>query len=174
MGLNEKQQQLIGELFSGSEATSIKAIKQLKEDGNEDVLIPLFDLLVTTGSEVIKEEILILLNNVKNKKAVDIYVKAISNPKYSIYKPELIAACWENGLDYSNYLSFFVEQVISEDYLVGIEAITVIETFNPPYNNEEISLNIDKLEKAYLTADSIKQPMLQSLAKLLNERLNSL
>jgi hypothetical protein len=174
MGLNEKQKQLIGELFSGSEATSIKAIKQLKEDGNEDVLIPLFDLLVTTGSEVIKEEILILLNNVKNKSAVDIYIKAISNPKYSIYKPELIAACWENGLDYSNYLSFFVEQVISEDFLVGIEAITVIETFNPPYNNEEISLNIDKLEKAYLAADSIKQPMLQSLAKLLNERLNSL
>ena len=172
MALNEKQKQLIGELFSGSEATSLKAIKQLKEDGNEDVLVPLFDLLVNTGSEVIKEEILTLLNNVKNKNAVNIYVNAISNPKYSIYKPVLIAACWENGLDYSNHLSFFVEQVINEDYLVGIEAITVIETFNPPFNSEEISLNIDKLEKAYLSADPIKQPMLQSLAKLLNDRLN--
>lgn len=172
MALNTKQQQLIGELFSESENVVLQAIEQLKTEGSEEVLEPLFDLLVSTNNDLIKDEVFKLLNNVKNKNSVDIYVEAIANPKYNIYKPELIAACWENGLDFSKHLSFFVDEVINEDYLVGIEAITVIETFNPPFNTEELNLNIAKLEKAYVAAEPMKQPMIQSLGKLLNDMLS--
>jgi hypothetical protein len=49
-------------------------------------------------------------------------------------------ACWESGLDFSAYLILFAELVVNCEYLIALEAATVIDEM---YNLTDIS-NVKK------------------------------
>jgi hypothetical protein len=171
MELSKNLQKAIADIFSSNDSVVLKALDVVKNEGNEQVINPLLDLLITTKSDLIRNEVLSILNTIKNPKAAPVLVGAIQNPKYALFKPELIAACWENGLNYSPYLSVFVEELINEDYLVGIEAITLIENLSPPYNYDEIHQCLNKLEKAYFEDNPMKQELIKSCGKILSNML---
>jgi hypothetical protein len=121
-------------LFSANTETVIATLNTLKEKGNNAYLPLLFDLLNSNPEDEIEQEIIFILYNLKIKDAVPVMVEALQNPKYLPIRKKLTAACWENGLDYKNYLPVFVDLVINEDWETGFEAFTVIE-------NMEIILN---------------------------------
>jgi hypothetical protein len=138
-------------LFSANTATVISTLETLKERGNNAYLPLLFDLLNSKPEPEIEKEIVFILYNLKTKDAAPILVEAIQNPKYLPIRKELTAACWENGLDYKNYLPVFVDLIINDDWETGFEAFTVIENMeNYPEQDiidiatEKIHLGLDK------------------------------
>ena len=71
-----------------------------------------------------------------------------------------MAACWESGLDFSKYLEFFIQLIIGSDYGLCMEACTVIECMEGPFqtNTQELCLSklIELCEK-----DKEKQQLLE-------------
>lgn len=165
--LTKEQQALVTDLFSTKDSTVIKALEELRTLGNENTLEPIIQTLVDTKSEVVRTEIVRYLNELKSAKATAPLFKAILSPKYHVFQAELVAALWESGLDCNAYITPLVELAINEDYLVAIEALTVIENTNPPYNQEELSKLIVKVDSAILLADDLKTPLLANLKELL-------
>ena len=154
-------------LFSANTATVITALNTLKEKGNNAYLPLLFDLLNSNPEAEIEQEIIFILYNLKIKDAVPVLVEALQNSKYLPIRKKITSACWENGLDYRNYLPVFVDLVINEDWETGFEAFTVIENMENISNREMADIAKEKIHKALKEAGEQKQYLLHEILKII-------
>lgn len=76
----------------------------------------------TTRAE--KDEI---FKNLKELNAGAILIDAVKNSERDEDTIKLLSACWETGIDFSAHLLFFVEFVLQDNFLIAVEALTVIE-----------------------------------------------
>ncbi|MCA1760152.1 MAG: hypothetical protein LC658_10320 [Bacteroidales bacterium] len=154
-------------LFSANTATVIATLNTLKEKGNNAYLPLLFDLLNSNPEAEIEQEIIFILYNLKIKDAVPVLVEAIQNPKYLPIRKKLTAACWENGLDYKNYLPVFVDLVVNEDWETGFEAFTVIENMENYPEQEIVEIATDKIHQGLNRANEQKKYFLHEILTLI-------
>ncbi len=125
--LNDK---VLKNLYSTDKATVINAINTLKHDGNPEYIHYLVDILKTNEDQDIHLPILSILTQLKQEASASFLVDAINNPKNEIVLEQLVNACWQNGLDYSPFLSTFTKIVIKGDYMTAFEAFTVIDNMD--------------------------------------------
>ena len=71
-----------------------------------------------------------------------------------------MACCWENGLDYSNYLSLFVGLLIDNEFAIAFEAYTVIMNLETRIDQKIIDQEIDLLERALSSAPEQKRQLM--------------
>jgi HEAT repeat protein len=154
-------------LFSANTATVIATLNTLKERGNNAYLPLLFDLLNSNPEAEIETEILFILNNLKIEDAVPVLAEALQNPKYLPIRKKLTAACWENGLDYKNYLPVFVDLVIHEDWDTGFESFTVIENMKSYPEQDIIAIATDKIRQGLSNANEEKKYFLHEILTLI-------
>ncbi len=114
-------------LESKDSKSVLAKIRELKTSGKTSILSCVLDLLKSEQIEEIKIEIFDLISNLRNKDSVPIIVDYIKQLKGSDNLSQLIAACWQSQLDYSNYLETFADCFISGTYQDAIESFTVIE-----------------------------------------------
>jgi hypothetical protein len=109
----------------------------------------------------IKAKIAGIFANLKDKDSVPLLIEAIKNEKYAPELKQLVSSCWENGLNYTNYLSLFVDLLIRHDFLVAFEAYTVITNMETTIDQAKIDTEIEKLDQAmHTTTDEKKALML--------------
>lgn len=63
----------------------------------------------------------------KESNSVDLMVNAIKKADRIDEKTILTAACWESCLDFTNHFLFFVELTCHDNFLLSLEALTVVE-----------------------------------------------
>ncbi len=112
-------------------------------DIKEDKITSLISLLTDPSNKNVKEDALLTL---KKEKGGDVLLLAIASPKAKNNKHLLVAACWESEINFSKYLSFFILLVLEPDYLVSLEAITVIENMAGPFEKETVKEAIKKIK----------------------------
>lgn len=133
--LNEK---VLKNLYSTDKVIVINAINALKQDGNPEYIQYLIDILKTNEDQEIHLPILSILTQLKQEESASFLVEAIENPKNEIVLEQLVNACWQNGLDYSPFLSTFTKIVIGGDYMTAFEAFTVIDNMDATLSKEII------------------------------------
>ncbi len=134
----------------------------------EDKFTSLISLLTDPSNKDFREETLITL---KKEKAGDLLITAIKSPKGKKYKAVLVAACWESEINYSNNLSFFTELVMDPDYLVSLEAITVIETMEGPFDQKEMQASINTLKEFKKKINTEQLVLINDLVNVLQSRV---
>jgi hypothetical protein len=112
----------------------------------------------------VKEETLMTL---KKEKAGEILLAAIASPQAKNNKHSLVAACWESEINFSKYLSFFIILALDADYLVSLEAITVIEEMDGPFNPTDIVEGIKKIKTAQQNSSAERIVLLNDLINTL-------
>ena len=138
-------------LFSAKSEVVLSAIEWVKTKGNKLYIPLLFDLLNSSPGHEIETEIKNLLETIKDKNAVNIFMRAIEDEKYKGIRKTILAACWQNGLDFSTFLPVFVDLVIHEDWKTAFEAFTVIDNFEFFPGEEIINVSIHKINEAMPT-----------------------
>ena len=154
-------------LFSADTATVIAALNKVKEKGHNAYLPLLFDLLNSGPEAEIETEIVYILNNLKMKDTVPVLAEALQNPKYVSVRKTLATACWQNGLDFGNYLPVFVDLVINEDWETGFEAFTVIENMENFPEQEIVEMAKNKIHDALKNANEQKKYFLHEILSLI-------
>ncbi len=150
-------------LFSADTGTVVSTLNTLKEHGNVEYLPLLFDLLKSNPEKEVEQEITTILGGLKMSDAVPVLTDALRNPAYLPIRKKLTTACWQNGLDYKDYLPLFVELVINEDWETGFEAFTVIENMKS-YPDEKIKKeSANKIHEALKDADEQKKYFLHEI-----------
>jgi hypothetical protein len=124
----KRNKQLESDLFSAKTETVISALNTLKKEGNVNYLPLLFDLLKAGPEQNVEDEIVKILGSLKVREAAPVLVDALQEAQYKSIRKTLATACWQNGLDFGEYLPVFVDLVIEEDFEIGFEAFTVIES----------------------------------------------
>jgi hypothetical protein len=137
--ISASDQKLISEvaekLASTNETIVLKKLHSLKSTGNAKILPLVLDLLTTSKSEIIISEVITMMGQLKDPKCTPVIVEYIQGKKVGEYLSDLIASCWQSGLDFSQYLAAFAECFITGNYQVALESFTVIE---------EMLINSDK------------------------------
>lgn len=138
---------------------------------NNDKVENLISLLTDPKNKHIKEEALLTL---KKEKGGYLLLAAILKSKSPDKKQQLIAACWESEIDFASYLPFFIDLAITGDYMVALEAITVIETMEGTFNKEHLVQAVDKIKNHKKTITNELLVMFNDLEMNLHEKLKTL
>jgi hypothetical protein len=155
-------------LFSADVEVVKQAIEKISIDGNSLYLPLLFDLLNTFPEHEIELEITNLLGTVKDKQSVNSFMRAIENEKYKRIRKTLISACWQNGLDFSNFIPVFVDIIIHDEWEVAFESFTVIDNLEYLPSPEIVSISRQKIEAALPSAASQVNYFLTRIMEKLN------
>ncbi len=154
-------------LFSTQTEVVLTAINSIKEKGNKFYIPLLFDLLISNPEKEISDEINKLLSTVKDAETRESFVEAITNKKYKSVQKLILTACWQNGLDFSNYLPVFVDVVINDDWENAFEAFTIIDNLESLPEQKIVRKATIKIEAAMENANEQKAYFLQEiLAKI--------
>lgn len=154
-------------LYSNNDEAVLQTIEKITETGNSDYLPALFDLLKTHQNEEVKRSISELFSTLKHTDTVPLLVQAIKDDKLSSIREILVRACWENGLDYANHLSTFVDLLIHGDYMVAFEAYTVIENCEGKISKVSMLEYLDKLRDALASAGEERQTLIHHIIQFL-------
>ena len=107
------------------------------------------------------------VNDLKEKDAAPILAAAVGNPDYTEILTILVAACWQNGLDYSGHIDTFVDVISDASYEAAIEAFTVIEDSIGELEQGERDRLLSMLNERMEDADTQRRPLLGELVRVL-------
>jgi hypothetical protein len=158
---------VVANLSSGIEDVVLKTVNNLRSSGSANYLPILADTLMNTSSEEVRKTVLSLFGELKDKASVEVLMDMIVDNHYLPVRKELITSCWQNGLDFSPYLSQFVDWVIEADMEIAFEAFTVIENLDYLPEADIRENEIIKINRALPTADKLKTYLLTELRGVL-------
>jgi len=161
---------LVSRLNSGNETMILETIDHLRTVGNPEYIPHLIGIFHRSGMETVKQSILLLLGELKDSNARSFLIEALASTEYSSSRKDLISCCWQNGLDFSGYLPFFVDLVIENEFETAFEAFTVIENMEHKQEVEGLAALISKTDKALETysGSGSKSYLLQELRAILD------
>ncbi len=110
---------------------AIPTIYEIRNSGSIKMLPVLFQMIKKETPLIIRTEILNLLGEIKSKDAIPVIASSLEQMDFGEQLPGFLAACWQSGLDFSNYLPVFAKLFIESDYLTSLEAFTVLEESFP-------------------------------------------
>jgi hypothetical protein len=158
--MTHEHRQILQGLESSDSLKVIETLEELRASGKVTDIPVLIEILHLTQNPEIKSKIIDLFANLKESDAIPLIIEAIRNQKYAPELKELVASCWENGLDYSSYLTLFVDLLIESDFNVAFEAYTVIMNNEHQIELTIIDHQIERLQKALVTTPEMKQQLL--------------
>lgn len=122
--------EIIKKLRSENSSIIIDTLKYIIKEGNKDILNEVIDLLNKTDETVVRDETINIIENLKDQDSVPIIIDAIENSDYKDILTILVSSCWKNGLNFSQYITSFIEIFIQSEFLLAFEAFTVIDNFD--------------------------------------------
>lgn len=158
---------LLNGLNSADPEIVLQTIEELRVEGQTSDFPILLEMLRNVGNHEIKSKIIALFANLKDKETVPLMVEAIQDERYAPVLQQLVSACWENGMDFTRYLPVFVDILIEKEFLVAFEAYTVITNMETPIDQVLLDIEIDKLDKAMLSASDERKALMLDVVDFL-------
>jgi hypothetical protein len=162
----EAEKRDIQTLRSGNKKAIIDTISSLRKRGKISTLPELFELMLATEDQEIMEVAVNLLNDLKKKEAIPVIIDAIADKNYLPIQKELLASCWQCGLDYHDHIMLFIDVAISGDYATAFEAFTVIEDCIGEIEDRERARCVKKLNKGLEKTPEEKLPLMKELISM--------
>jgi hypothetical protein len=160
-------QEIQKKLFSANQEQTLSALNTLKTEGNKLYLPMLFDLLLSNPEEEVKKEIIKILGTIKMKDTVPVFTDALEQDKYKPIRNIILSACWQNGLDFKNYMPLLIKLIVEEDWQTGFEAFTIIENMKNLPEKKIIDESIKIIEGALKKTDEKKSYFLQEILMII-------
>ncbi|MFA5574255.1 MAG: hypothetical protein WC994_04290 [Brumimicrobium sp.] len=134
----DKTKAIINDLLFGDEEKALKAINEIKAEGDDNLILPLIELWNDTDSPKIEDAILELISDIKSTTSSEKVMEALTNPKFEKLHLPLLTTIWNSDVDYSEYLTDFVSIATQKDFMNTLECLTIIENLNGPFEEHHI------------------------------------
>ncbi len=164
---NLSQQAIIKQLQSNNTTEVLQGIELFAQQGEAQYLPLVIDLLDSAIDEEIIGAITSMLGQLKQQDAVPYLIEAITDENRHDIREELLAACWENGLNYLAHLSVFIQIMIEADFMSAFEAHTVITNMSGKISTEERLAMEDKIDHSLVGMNAEKLTLLQEVKDFL-------
>ena len=138
MGTHKKViDQIKIDLQSEDKKVLAKALTKTRDKGNEHLITPLIELYSKTKQEDIKQEVKSIFSEIKNKNSIDSLLFHLESKNNDI-KELTLYALWSSGLDMTDHIPKVVEAACSGNFMVILEALTVLENLEGPFPEEDL------------------------------------
>ena len=135
---NKVLNQIIKDFQSSDVEVVMKALKKVRDKGKTTILEPLFDLFEGTQEATVKAEIKSILADIKDSYALEVIVDKLKSGSEGLNEV-LLFALWNSNLNAVDYIPEIVEAAKSGNYMIALEALTVIENLDGPFSNEKLT-----------------------------------
>jgi hypothetical protein len=125
-----QREQLIAQLTSGNEQKLAEAIALLKSVGDATLIPDLLTVLAETDDMAAASAIALTLFDLKDAGALDVMIDHLMDERFQSIRVQMLAACWQCGLDTSHRLPVFLNVALLGDYLEVLEVLTIIENWD--------------------------------------------
>ncbi len=169
-----KNQQLIRRLYSADDEEVLSVIREIRHGGNPGLIPAVMKLYSQTASPAITREIVALIRDMKSQPAVERLFPALQEISDPQRKQQMVAACWQSGLDFSAHIPVFLQIFLDGDYMTALEAFTVIENslfYVKDAGTLKEHILFLKKQSRKIPPDSAKTPLLNEMIKVLEENL---
>ncbi|TSA37714.1 MAG: hypothetical protein D4R64_05070 [Porphyromonadaceae bacterium] len=119
--------ELIKQLESKDPAVVLQTLNKLEKVGNINDLPSIIKVMAGVAEPRPLNDFTSFLSNIRSKQAPAILAQFLADPASAKIRVELVRSCWESQLDYSPHLILFAHLFIAGDYILALEAFTVIE-----------------------------------------------
>lgn len=161
---------ILKDLNASDSTIVLDAIKRNRKEGNQKTFKALLETLGKTDEPTVESAIIEFLFDLKDTSATTELIRVLEDNSLEFYNSFLIAAFWQSKLDGSDHLSLFVKHAIKGDYMVCLEALTVIENFDSAFSESEIqSCSLDLAEAIEEEQNSDQLALLKSLKEVVDE-----
>lgn len=155
-------------LFSGKENEVIETLNTLNDKGYPEIIPDIIKVYLENPSPSVKENALFILNNLKDKASVSYFMKGLELSMNNDLRPHVISACWQNGLDFSPFLTHFIKIIVSENFDSAIEAYSVIESNVSLLDDKDLLILRKETEKISKQKDLKNLILFKEVQKLIN------
>lgn len=166
---------LIDKLSAEDEDSILETLELLKDKGNENIVTPLLDLLLTEPAYSVTLGITDLLGNMRDKPSIDSFLRVFTEKRYTLIQHHLLSILWNSSFAAraNQHVLSVVSMGINGTYLTLIEALTVIESLEPPFDEEQLLESIS-LCKAFIAANPKheKLPLVKDVLTILSDMDN--
>ncbi len=163
----DKLSRLRSAIKSGNQELIDHALEEIKTKGDETYIEPLVAFLHETTVKEIRESIYGLFTDLKHENSVDQIINLLKEEKDLDILERLVATCWQNGLNYSKHLAFFVQLITEQEFQIAFEAFTVIENMYGKIEYDLEATLLEKIEKCLPYAEERKQYLLKGLLEII-------
>lgn len=125
----ENKDELLRKIKTSDPEAVEEAIREIKENGDNTIIVPLLDILSSQPEVHVVSEIVGLLADVKDSGFRDVLLERIRQEKNPHVKAILLRIAWESSLDYSGHLDLFTNILLNDEFVAAFEASTLIENF---------------------------------------------
>jgi len=153
---------------SSSDEAIIGLLAELRESGEDYMLPTIINLLFSSRSENLKNEVVNFLVDLKNKSSIVTIIETIKQNKRSKDIHRLVSVCWQSRLDFTPHIDIFIDIMEHGNYQACLEAFTVLENIIENLNSDELS-DLKKKIKSAKSENPETQPLIAELEKVLNE-----
>lgn len=125
-----QRSELIAQLTSGNEAKLAEVISKVKTVGDATLIPDLLTVLAETDDMAAASAIALTLFDLKDAEALDVMIDHLMDERFQSVRVQMLAACWQCGLDTSHRLPVFLNVALLGDYLEVLEVLTIIENWD--------------------------------------------
>lgn len=163
MNAKKKEKKVFDGINLNNSIEVIKRLKQFRTDGKPDQLSEIIAMMQGTSEEEVSNVIIQILNDLKDKSAIPYLVKEIEKESNRDIQHHLVSACWQNGLEYSPYFSFFIQIMVEGSYLTALETFSVLEVMDAKIDEQKLDESIAILKNAMPDFEEDKQFLVKEL-----------
>ena len=161
--------QLKEDLSSSNDSVITKALTKTRAKGNEQLIDPLIELYTKTENQKIKEEIKSIFSELKNKDILDFLLPQLSEGSNEV-KELILFSIWSSGIDMTDHIPELIEASCSGNYMVILEALTVLENLEGPFNEDDLfQANTLLQQYLYESEDSKEKELIKSMYDIVLE-----
>lgn len=135
---NQVLEEIKKELNSSQEVLVKNAIKNIQKKGDHTLIETILEVYQSTDNLETKNELGTMLSSLKISKAEDELLKALNEPKFGSIHQDILSFIWNSGFQPMDHLLDFVSVAIKGDYMTALEALTLVENLDGPFQEELI------------------------------------
>jgi DNA-binding transcriptional ArsR family regulator len=172
MSKKKIEERIIKQLNSEDFGDIMHGINEIRVHGNHLYIGELVKVLRNNSIPEVQREIAELFNDLHDNEAIVEIMREIKSSVNEKILHILVSSCWQSPLDYSEYISDFVDLAVDGDYQCTIEAISVIENILMQFEIDSLTISnqIYKINEKILKTEQERQPLLAELLKILKEK----
>lgn len=167
-----KLKQLLIQLNTGDTDQQIKALKSLQVHGQPKMIEALVRKLDDDIEEKVEKEIIEFFCSIKDTGVVPFIMTIINENHFPNQRQKLLNTLWNSKVDYSEYLQDFVNIAVNGDFMDALEAITIIENLEGPFEEEQVlesQLHLTRYIENGKTQDEQKAYLISEITVKLQE-----
>lgn len=123
----ENKEEILKKLRSGETGQQEEALAAVKAEGDLSLAPALLEILPQVEDHHIRAVLSELLADIKDPAFRPVLMDRIRQAQAGVTKSLLVRICWESALDFSEEAELFARMVTEEEFIVALEAATVLE-----------------------------------------------